>query len=515
MKPPQPVSKDSLNRMLAGADTAWRQGDFQKSLDLLEQAGQLDPANFHIQLQLGQSYGFRYDQVAAERCFEKAVSVAQNQAQVLATAGRLATDINNPQLAGRYFQRAIRAKDAPAETFASAAEFYERTRRPDDAAQMVERALHLDNACLLAWFIQAKLHRQAGRYDAAAQALQPMLAAADRDTRVRGYYELGAVYDRQRRYAEAMQAFLAAKALLRPEAPRQFAELQQITTYLQRMQNDLTADMLKRWQDSGRQLLQPARRLTLLCGHARSGTTLLEQVLDAHPDIVSAEETKIFNQEAYAPLQRRQPPGTAMLAGLATAQTDTLRRSRESYFNTMEQHLGGPVGSRLLIDKNPGIHYFIPAFVRIFPEVKFLVALRDPRDVVLSCFMQSYLPITTANVNYLNLESAVERYVRVMGLWQTLKPLLPNPWLEVRYEDVVDKLEPVARKTLDFLGVPWNDCVLGFDEHARKKLVRTPTYADVTQKIYKRAQGRWQHYQKYLEPHLAKLEPFVKAFGYE
>jgi hypothetical protein len=180
----------------------------------------------------------------------------------------------------------------------------------------------------------------------------------------------------------------------------------------------------------------------------------------------------------------------------------------------MESHIGSPLNGRLLIDKNPGRHYLMPAMVRILPEIKFLVALRDPRDVVLSCFMQPH-PISTGTVEFLDLGNSVTRYGRVMGMWQTLKPLLPNPVLEVRYEDMVADLESVARKSLDFLGVPWDAKVLGFDEHARNKLVRSPTYADVTQKIYKRAQGRWQHYQKYLEPHLAKLEPFVKAFGYE
>ena len=102
-----------------------------------------------------------------------------------------------------------------------------------------------------------------------------------------------------------------------------------------------------------------------------------------------------------------------------------------------------------------------------------------------------------------------------MSIWRTLAPLMPDPYLEVRYEDMVEDLESVARKTLDFLGVPWDDRVLGFDEHARKKMVRSPTYADVTQPVYKRALGRWRNYQKYLEPHLEKLEPFVKAFGYE
>jgi hypothetical protein len=76
-------------------------------------------------------------------------------------------------------------------------------------------------------------------------------------------------------------------------------------------------------------------------------------------------------------------------------------------------------------------------------------------------------------------------------------------------------LESVARKALAFLGVPWDDRVLAFQETARKKRVISPTYADVTQPVYQRARGRWRNYQKYMEPHLAALEPLVKAFGYE
>jgi hypothetical protein len=180
----------------------------------------------------------------------------------------------------------------------------------------------------------------------------------------------------------------------------------------------------------------------------------------------------------------------------------------------MELSIGSPIASRLLLDKNPVLTFLIPAFVRIFPETKFLIALRDPRDVVLSCFMQPHQinPITAA---YLSLEGTAEDYAAIMSIWRTLAPLMPGHYLEVRYEDMVEDLESVARKTLDFLGVTWDARVLGFDEHARKKMVISPTYADVIQPIYKRARSRWLNYQKYLEPHLAKLEPFVKAFGYE
>jgi hypothetical protein len=254
--------------------------------------------------------------------------------------------------------------------------------------------------------------------------------------------------------------------------------------------------------------------LALLGGHPRSGTTLLEQVLDAHPDIISAEETEIFKQDAYIPLMRGIPDDNAMFAGLAAATPDALQQARQNYFRSTELSLGQPVAGRLLIDKNPTYTQIVPALVRIFPETKFLIALRDPRDVVMSCFMQNF-PLNQVGAACLTLAGAVEEYATLMNNWQTVKARMANPWLEVRYEDMVEDLESVARKSLDFLGVSWDPKVLGFDEHARKKMVRSPTYADVTQPVYKRAKGRWRNYQKYLEPHLEKLEPFVKAFGYE
>jgi tetratricopeptide (TPR) repeat protein len=515
MKRPMLISQGSLNRMLKAASEAWQRGDFQQCFELLERASHLNPSNFKILLHLGELYGLRYDYAAAERCFEKAIRVAPNKAEILATAGRLSVHFRNPEIATRYFKSAVEQKEAAPETFARLAEFYERLHRPEDAANMAERALHLNDSCALAWLTRAKLDRQAGRLVEAGQSLRPVLLSADRDIRVRGYYELGAISDRQGRYDEAMTAFLEAKTLLRPDAPPLLAQLQFIINHLKQMQNDISAETLQHWFDSGHEHLQPRHRLAFLGGHARSGTTLLEQVLDSHPDIVSAEETTIFQDDAYSPLRRTLPLETAMLSGLEAAQPGTLRQSRENYFHSMELHLANPVGHRLLIDKNPSIQVLIPAFLRIFPEIKLLVAIRDPRDVVMSCFMQPHLPISKGSVTFLELESTVKTYARVMGIWRTLAPIIKNPVLEVRYEEMVDDLEPVARRTLDFLGVPWDARVLGFDEHARQKLVRSPTYADVTQKVYKRARGRWRNYQKYLEPHLEKLEPLVKAFGYE
>jgi tetratricopeptide (TPR) repeat protein len=393
------------------------------------------------------------------------------------------------------------------------AEVYERLRRSEEAANLVDRALHLDAACAPALLLRARLDRQAGRLEAAEKLLRAFPVKVDPNLRASAAYELGGILDRMGRYDEAMTAFLGAKAFLQPIAARALAELKTLRARIGYLTENATAHIIKQWSNTASQL-QPTHRLVLLGGHPRSGTTLLEQVLDSHPDIVSAEETEIFYNDAFGPLLRGHPDDTAMYSALASATAEALQERRRNYFRAMDLSLGQPVAGRLLIDKNPSYTFFVPALIRIFPEIKFLIALRDPRDVVLSCFMQN-LPLNNASAAWLTLAGATKEYSDLMTVWQTIKERMVNPCLEIRYEDMVENLESVARKTLGFLEVPWDAGVLGFDEHARKKIVRSPTYADVAKPVYKTAVGRWHHYQKYLEPHLETLAPFAKAFGYE
>jgi tetratricopeptide (TPR) repeat protein len=514
MKRPQLISPGSLNRMLQSAEAAWERKDFQECIETLERASRLAPANAGILLQLGRIHGLQYDYAAAERCFEQALRFAPRKTEMLTTIADHCRNFRNLNLEERYLRRTLEQNDATPEACIKLAELYERLRRLPEAGQLVEQALKLNPTYPAALLVRARLERLAGRLETAEQVLRSFITKPNPDTwtQAQAWYELGNILDRQEKYDGAMTAFLEAKALMRPQAAKHLAELKAFRARLKVMESNVTAELFKRWFDVG-PTLPPARRLALLCGHARSGTTLLEQVLDSHPDMVSAEETTIFLDDAFAPLKRNLPPDAYMLPVLEAASIPALQQSRATYFRSMELSIGSPIAGRLLLDKNPVLTFLIPAFVRIFPETKFLIALRDPRDVVLSCFMQPQ-PLNPITAAYLSLEGTAEDYAAIMSIWRTLAPLLPSPYLEVRYEDMVEDLESVARKTLDFLGVTWDARVLGFAEHARKKMVRSPTYADVTQPVYKRARGRWRNYQKYLEPHLAKLEPFVKAFGY-
>jgi hypothetical protein len=279
------------------------------------------------------------------------------------------------------------------------------------------------------------------------------------------------------------------------------------------MARAMTSAIIDRWRADAPKL-GPSRRLALLTGHPRSGTTLLEQVLDAHSDVISLEETTLIHDEIYNPMARGFPPGTGIFPILDSAPPSLICQLRESYFHCAEMFLRQPIGGRLLIDKNPGVNVMVAILTRVFPETRFLVALRDPRDVVMSCFMQS-LTLTPVSSAYLTLGGTVKQYINVMDFWRAILPRLGDQAIYVRYEEMVDDLPGVARSVLGFLGLEFEESVLKFYEHARTKRVNSPSSAEAKKPLYRTALGRWRNYEKYLEPYLSGLEPLLKEFNYQ
>ncbi len=166
-----------------------------------------------------------------------------------------------------------------------------------------------------------------------------------------------------------------------------------------------------------------------------------------------------------------------------------------------------------MLDKNPTPTGSLHLWLRVFPESKVLIALRDPRDVIISCFFQN-LALTPLNANFLSLDRSVKHYADLMDTWLRLRACGGFEWLETRYEDVVGHLEAEGRRVTEFLGLTWHADQAACHEAARRSIVYSPTYSEVAQPVYARAVGRWRNYAAALEPHLPRLAPYLQAFGY-
>ncbi len=164
----------------------------------------------------------------------------------------------------------------------------------------------------------------------------------------------------------------------------------------------------------------------------------------------------------------------------------------------------------MLLDKNPSRTVWLPAFLRAFPELRVLIALRDPRDVMISLYFQDH-----PNTNYLTVEQLAHHYSNVMDVWLAVREWEGLVWLETRYEDTVADLQKEGSRVTRFLGHEWHENQTRFYERNHEKPVMSTNYNDVTKPVYTRSVGRWRVYEKYLAPILPALEPYCKRFGYE
>jgi hypothetical protein len=250
-----------------------------------------------------------------------------------------------------------------------------------------------------------------------------------------------------------------------------------------------------------------------LVGFPRSGTTLMEQILSAHPDVVATQE-KEFIATLVPNLNKVLGRPAAYPEALAELDEAQIVALRDLYWHKVRETLHFDPAEKRVLDKMPMNIAHLGVIARVFPEARIIVALRDPRDVILSCFVQSFTD-NAAMSNFQTIEGTVRTYRDVMELYRQYKETLPELALhEVRYEDVVERMEEKARAMLAHAGIPWSDEVLRYYEKDKNRFVQTPSYEGVMQPVYKTSVAKWRRYEKQLSPHLGPLDPLMKAFGY-
>ncbi len=251
----------------------------------------------------------------------------------------------------------------------------------------------------------------------------------------------------------------------------------------------------------------PAKGHVFLVGFPRSGTTLLENILSSHPEIVALEEkptlsdaTRAFfdNAAGRERLRRLSPPDAAAQRG--------------TYWGHVRE-FGAAPDAKVLIDKNPLNSIKLPIIARLFPSAKILFALRDPRDVVLSCYRRSFL-MNSSMYEFTTLERCARFYDAVMRLAQIYRKTLGQDWYEVRHETLIDDFEGETRKVCDFIGVAWSSEMSDFAERAKSRAIATPSSIQVMRGLNRDGVGYWRNYRDQMEPVLPVLAPWVEKFGY-
>jgi tetratricopeptide (TPR) repeat protein len=500
------MSSAVIEKKLKEARDLLSEENFAAALPRFEELTRLRPDSAAIWLGYGAAAASLRQTTTAELAWRKARDLAAGDAKLLLQLGHQYRGARQLANARACYEQAAAAEPREINPLISLAVLLEKNHQLEESRACVNKCLSINSWDEQARYFCALLDRRENKIADAERGLRELIASEPKHPYVcyACRYELAQILDQTDRFDEAMSALAEAKALV-----RHLADIEEVSQAFDAMVErgrhikEQPKDALRTWAKSfPKKERKPIPTLAFLGGHPRSGTTLMEQILGAHPKILALDEPHLFQSVLIPEVQKVRP--------LSAPRLNVIRRL---YTRALEQESGFEASGKLLLEKNPSLTSALPMWLRVFPDLRVIIALRDPRDVVISCYFQN-IPLNVANANFLSLERIATHYAALMDVWLAVREWDGLLWIETRYEDTIDDLEKEGRRVTEFLGLPWDDAQRRFYETSRTQRLYSPTYRDVTRPIYARSVARWRAYEKHLAPILPLLEPYCRAFGY-
>ena len=246
---------------------------------------------------------------------------------------------------------------------------------------------------------------------------------------------------------------------------------------------------------------------TFLIGFPRSGTTLLDTILRTHSDIDVAEELPMLKK------MNESLGYISTISMIENIDNKTAEIASNFYLEELKKYI--EVGKKkIVIDKLPLNILQLPLINQIFPNAKFIMALRHPLDCVLSCWMQNF-KLNPAMANMVDLDRIVDFYCTTMEILKLSQERYSLDIHRIHYEKLVLDFEGNVFKLLTFLNLKWENGLINYQKTAlARDRIYTPSYSQVVKPIYSQASFRWKYYEEHLEPYKSQLAPWIQEYGY-
>lgn len=285
------------------------------------------------------------------------------------------------------------------------------------------------------------------------------------------YYALYRAYEDMGDYDTAFSYLKRGSDIKRQSIPYDENATRQ---HMERIRDAYTPAVMKSFDGRGYDTQKPV----FIVGMPRSGTTLTEQILSAHPDIFGAGEL-IDLSVAEVMIGGDFTPETASKFG----EVYTTRISRLA-----------PEALRIT-DKMPANYYRIGMIAAAMPGATIIHCRRNPIDTCLSCYKQLFARGQYWSYDLAELGRFYRIYEEMMEHW---RDILPGRFLEIDYEDTVSDIDTTARALVARTGLPWDDACL--TPHKNKRAVLTASKTQVIKPVYKTAVESWRKYENHIGP---------------
>jgi len=481
------------------------EGRFDEALALLRRAAALAPDAVHVRNGIGLylARAGRFEEAIAE--YDRALAVDPLYARALANRGAALAAVSRLREAGLDFEAAAAADPGNPTAANGLAWLALRRGEPGTACRLARQVLERRPGFPGAALVLAEADIAEGRPQD-AQAELARLAGDDRIgplDRASAFGLLGDALDAQQRFAEAFAAWQRSGDLLGQHYRADHGSRPASDALVRA----LTARLEGRQIDRPRGDSRAARTHVFLLGFPRSGTTLIEQMLEEHPDIETMAE-----KECLVDAARDWMGDPDRFSAWLEAPDDVLQPYREAYWRRVaEEGAGGD--SRVFVDKHPFNTFRLPLIARLFPDAKILFARRDPRDVVLSCFRHRFR-MSDPVYQMLTLDGAARLYDAAMAMAEASATAFRLDRHVISLEAMIADFEGETRRICGCLGVSWTAALGDFAGNVAGRAVATPSGAQLVHGLNARGVGKWRDYDLQMAPVLPLLTAWVDRFGY-
>jgi tetratricopeptide (TPR) repeat protein len=490
-----------------------------EAIDAFKRSIALQPSDWQVWMNLGTSHMLHYrdeqDSRDALACFDKAIKLAPTRGEAYNGKGLALMALDRREEALQAVQEAVRVDPKLANGWFNLARLHLDLLDVDSAVAAYQQAVQISPDTTEFYAALGDTFNMVGKFDKAqeffakANALNPndlnalaqlisnkdtplllaqaeasVNAAKDDDEGVATLlFALGHVYDRKGQFDLAFGYFERANRIRsREEVFDRDAHARKIDALISAYSAERIAQ-LKQWGN-------PSDQPVLIVGMPRSGTTLTEQIISSHSQVLSGGE-RAFWFEAARKIEQGSwtldREGIAEIAQACLADLATLK---------------GAEHSRRVTDKLPDNFQNVGLIHSVFPNARIIHCRRNPVDNCLSNYFVSFTAYHPHAYDLDDLAFYHLEYQRLMAHWRKVIPA--DRLFEFDYEALVADQEGMSRKLLEFVGLDWEDACLNFDQN--ENVVRTASIRQVREKMYTRSVERWRNYEPYILP-LLKLLP--------
>ncbi|KZC99652.1 MULTISPECIES: sulfotransferase [unclassified Thalassospira] len=375
--------------------------------------------------------------------------------------------------------------------------------KTDEARRTFESILKSNPGNHRAWFDLANLIKCDERQvEEMERHLNSSIAQGDQTAARDYHFALGRSWDNLNNPSKAMEHLHAGNKIVRAQLNYSSTE---VCERLRRTPDffppEVFSDLELRSQHS-----ELRYRPVFIVGMPRCGSTLTEQILASHPQVIGAGELTTLptiKNKLLGPNfgLREGDRDLARAPNIASELRKAYLAEIERIGKDLQPDLDPADGEILIVDKMLGNFDMIGMIMQAIPEARIIHCRRSPIDTCLSCYSKLFRSPVSYSYDQKELAEFYMAYEEQMTYWHQHIPA--SSLMESHYEDMVAQTEKQSRKLLEFLGLPWNPEVLDF--HNKKRTVSTASMAQVRKPIYNSSVERWRRYAPYIQPMLSIL----------